>query len=404
MPIRQELFSPASAFLQGRDNRQRYDYGQTRNALAEQDLANAPAEAQRRNKLGDLQIEGAQQQIDASKAKEGYARLKQALDSGNPRAYVLQHEPELAAKLREHGVDLQSTDDASAAQVIEGFAREYAGKAGIAPTGAVKAQEVGGLNVLTQDGKYLASSSPKAVDTSYTLSPGQQRYEGGKMVASVPEAPKAAAQFVALTPAEIERAALPAGTSAQRDTATGKIDVLSKKDTTATLSQKDATAAKLKLTTIRVGRQQLEKIRKTFEEGKEGLNAFGPGQGMLPTQAGKKFDAAINQIRGTWTALKRVPGIGSMSDYESKMDAAQFPGRNDYESVIEQKLQGMEDQLALLESGYGTLLGGGSPEQSQQQQATQPATQGPQQPTSEMTATGPNGQKLVLRNGQWAPR
>lgn len=369
MPIRQELFSPASAFLQGRDNRQRYDYGQTRNALAEQDLANAPAEAQRRNKLGDLQIEGAQQQIDASKAKEGYARLKQALDSGNPRAYVLQHEPDLAAKLREHGVDLQSTDDASAAKVIEGFAREYAGKAGIAPTGAIKGQEVGGLNVLTQDGKYLASSSPKAVDTSYTLSPGQQRYEGGKMVASVPEAPKAASQFVALTPAEIERAGLPAGTSAQRDTATGKIDVLSKKDTTATLSQKDATAAKLKLTTIRVGRQQLEKIRQTFAEGREGVNAFGPGQGMLPTQAGKKFDAAINQIRGTWTALKRVPGIGSMSDYESKMDAAQFPGRNDYESVIEQKLQGMEDQLALLESGYGTLLGGGEQPAASQQQA-----------------------------------
>jgi hypothetical protein len=167
-------------------------------------------------------------------------------------------------------------------------------------------------------------------------------------------------QFRALNAQEIEAAGLPAGSSAQIDEGTGKIDVLSKRDATAALSQKDATAAKLKLTTIQVGRRQLENIRKAFEEGRTGINAFGPGQGLLPTQAGKKFDAAINQIRGTWTALKRVPGIGSMSDYESKMDAAQFPGRNDYESVIEQKLQDMEDQLALLENGYSGLLSGGS--------------------------------------------
>jgi hypothetical protein len=197
------------------------------------------------------------------------------------------------------------------------------------------------------------------------MSPYQeQRLAIERQKLNQPAAPKE--QFVPLTPQEIDAAGLPAGTSAQKNTVTGKVDVLSKKDTTASLSQKDANAAKIKLTTIRMARKQLETVKKAFKSGREGVNAFGPGQGLLPTQAGKAFDAAIDQIRGTWTGLKRVPGVGAMSDYESRMDASQLPARSDYESVTEQKLQGMEDQLALLENGYLGLLNGEAPQASGQ--------------------------------------
>jgi hypothetical protein len=158
-------FNPANianAFIDGRQARQQYDYGQTRNALAEMDLQNAPTEIANRNALtqqgitrGSQTIESGQMGIDQERAKVGYSRLKQALDSGNPKAYVLEREPDLVNMLKQHNVDLASLDDEHAAQIIDGFAREYAGKAGMAPAG----QE------------------------SFTLKPGEARYSGGHVVA-----------------------------------------------------------------------------------------------------------------------------------------------------------------------------------------------------------------------------
>lgn len=337
-------------YLAGKQARQQEGYANTRNALAEMDLQNAPQEMADRNALRGQQVQAGQMGIDQARAQQGYARLRQALDSGNPRQYVLEREPDLAAKLREHGVDLATVDDQTAMQVLDGFAREYAGKAGMTP----------------------------AAPESFTLKPGESRYHGSTVVASQPAKPdkqdKPTSRFRALTPQEIQQANLPAGSSAQVDLDTGKIDVLSKRDNTGVLSQKDATTARNKLTILKVARKQLDSLKNTFTEGRAGaMNAFGPGQGVLPTQAGKKFDAALAQIRGTFTGIKRVPGVGSMSDYESKLDAAQFPDRNDYESVIEQKLQGMEDQLALLENGYTDLLSGGQQEQPAQAPARQQA-------------------------------
>lgn len=125
---------PFNAFLQGRQARQDEEYGQTRNALANMELQNAPAEMQRRNALADTQLEGAQMQLSREKATQAYAQLKQALDSGNPRAFVLQNIPLLASKLKERNVDLTAMDDQTASQFIGDFAREMAGKAGVMPT------------------------------------------------------------------------------------------------------------------------------------------------------------------------------------------------------------------------------------------------------------------------------
>lgn len=213
-------------------------------------------------------------------------------------------------------------------------------------------------------------------------------------------ATKPTSSYVALTPQEIAAAGLPPGSSAQRDTATGKIDVLGKRDTTGVLSQKDATTAKQKMTTIKLARQQLNKIRESFDTGRKGINAFGPGQGLLPTQQGKQFDARVNQMRSTLTALTRVPGVGAMSDYETKLDQSKFPSRNSYESVTDDTLNNLDDMLNLLETGYSDLLSGAAPQSTQR---GAPPQQPQAAPTQEITATGPNGQKLILRNGQWVP-
>jgi hypothetical protein len=214
---------------------------------------------------------------------------------------------------------------------------------------------------------------------------------------------KPSGQFRALTAQEIEAAGLPAGTSAQVDLASGKIDVLSKRDNTGVLSQKDATTAKLKLNTVALARKQLSDIRDAFEGRKDqktgersggikGTASAGYfGQGYTPSEGGRKFDAAVDQMRSTLTALTRVPGVGAMSDYETKLDQSKFPTRKNYESVTQQQIDALEDQLALIESGYQGLLGGQSQQPSQQAVPTQ-------------TATNPQtGEKIGLINGQWVP-
>ena len=84
----------------------------------------------------------------------------------------------------------------------------------------------------------------------------------------------------------------------------------------------------------------------------------------MPTERGKKFDAAVDRMRSTLTALTRVPGVGAMSDYETKLDQGKFPARNAYESVTTEQIQGIEDLLSTIESGYAGLLSGGSSEQA----------------------------------------
>ena len=213
--------------------------------------------------------------------------------------------------------------------------------------------------------------------------------------------------FRALTPAEVQAAGLPAGTSAQVDLQTGKIDVLSKRDTSATLSQKDATAARIKLNNVKTARQQLQRIKEAFEEGRKGVNAFGPGQGLLPTQAGKKFDARVDQMRSTLTALTRTPGVGSMSDYETKLDQSKFPNRNDYENVTADKLQGLDDLLSSIESGYTELLSGGTQTPAQTASAapaaapSQAANAGPVRVNTPQEAMAlPSGTRFVTPDGR----
>lgn len=190
----------------------------------------------------------------------------------------------------------------------------------------------------------------------------------------------------AMTEQEVAAAGLPPGTAAQVDENTGKIDVLSKRDNTNTMSQKDATTAKMKLNTVKLARQQLARIRDEFEGksdpltnkrsgGIKGTMSAGPAwtiQGHLPTEGGAKFDAAVNQMRSTLTALTRVPGVGAMSDYETKLDQAKFPTRKDYESVTQQQIDDLDNMLNAIETGYTDLLSGG---------AQTPAQPGGTQPT-----------------------
>jgi DNA-binding TFAR19-related protein (PDSD5 family) len=194
--------------------------------------------------------------------------------------------------------------------------------------------------------------------------------EKRQVVAQAPSAPASLQrQFRTLSPEEVQAQGFPAGTVVQQDANTGELNVVTKRDNTGSLSQKDMTTARMKLNTVQLARQQLEAIRQRFGDLKGSVSAGAFGQGRLPTERGKAFDAAVDQMRSTLTALTRVPGVGAMSDYETRLDQAKFPSRQNYESVTAQQIDAIDGMLNAIESGYTDLLGG----QSQQAQPGQPA-------------------------------
>lgn len=348
MPI--TAAEPFSAFLAGRQTRQQEEYGNTRNALARMEAEQMPTEIANRNRMADMQAQQYSQEQVTRALQQTAAGAMRIAQSQNPQAEAAAVYPEFAAKLREQNPDWDRLSPEEARQYAGWIAGQAQSKLGIAPAAP---------EAMTPYQKAQIDIERDKLNQPKTMSPYEQgRIDIERQKLSKPEKQGG---YRTLTPAEIEKAGLPAGTSAQVDQ-NGKIEVLSKRDTSATLSQKDANTAKLKLNAVKIARSQLQKIKSAYESGIAGIgpNAFGGAQGLIPTQAGKKFDAAVDQMRSTLTALTRVPGVGAMSDYETRLDQAKFPSRSDYESVTAEKIQGIDDMLNAIESGYSDMLSGGS--------------------------------------------
>jgi hypothetical protein len=124
------------------------------------------------------------------------------------------------------------------------------------------------------------------------------------------------------------------------------------------ISAKDANTARLKLTQIQAARQQVNSAKQAFEKLKGSFSA-GLGGQYLPTPEGQAFDRAIAQLNPLITAVTRVPGVGSMSDYEGRLQAAGLPSRGTYEDVTVQQFNDLENLLNTIEAGYNDLLQGG---------------------------------------------
>ena len=121
------------------------------------------------------------------------------------------------------------------------------------------------------------------------------------------------------------------------------------------LSGKQLENAKNKQSLLSTARMQLEQVKAKREQIRNSLASGAFGQGLLPTQFGKEFDAAVDPLRVTIRSLTRTPGEGSMSDYESRLAQAQLPTRDAYESVTDQQIQQMDDYINQLETGYEGL-------------------------------------------------
>jgi hypothetical protein len=352
MPIQNRDYY--GAMQRGREDRLNDEFRKTRNSLGNIDLQQAqrlnalaqnpqatPEEFARAggagigtaNALTGINNNSAnRQKVDAERL---FLAAQYGLRSDRPKELIASQFPDIAAMNPNFA---NETDEQIRAQLQDLTAR-YGSQAGIGPAAPPpKIEQTAGPNgstILVRGNDWKVVEQPK------------------------PE--KAPPRFRPMQPEEIKAAGLPPGTSAQVNDGTGQIQVLSKRDASSTLSQKDATTAKQKLVTVNLAKQQLARIRQRFEDLKGTMSAGAFGQGRLPTEKGKSFDAAVDQMRSTLTALTRTPGVGAMSDYETKLDQAKFPARTNYESVTAEQIQAIEDQLTLIERGYKGLLEGQQP-------------------------------------------
>jgi hypothetical protein len=130
----------------------------------------------------------------------------------------------------------------------------------------------------------------------------------------------------------------------------------------AQYSPKEVSTARAKLTQINVAKQQLANARAKLLAAPSS-EVGGPVAGGLATVGvfpkGQEYQAAIDGMRGSITAITRTPGVGAMSDYETRLDQSKFPNFwFDREKTMEQKLQQLEDLLNTMEAGYSEMVGG----------------------------------------------
>lgn len=228
MPI--QPAQPFNSFLAGRNARDQEDATRNRNALADIQLQNAPIEAQQRQQMNSLAIQGTQDQFDRQKLEEPLkqtaAAAMRVAQSQSPRD-ELQAYPDFAAGLFKQHPELAQFDDNRLRQYMTFVAGQAQSKLGIAPP-QPKTPEAftlkQGETRFGPNGQPVANvAKPASEMTPYqtqSLAIQRQRLSqggtGGQQVST-------------MTPDEVKTAGLPEGTVAQRNQH-GKINVIKKPD------------------------------------------------------------------------------------------------------------------------------------------------------------------------------
>lgn len=116
-----------------------------------------------------------------------------------------------------------------------------------------------------------------------------------------------------------------------------------------------ANTAKQKLIDLQALDEQLSKVDQAFGRLKGSFSA-GLGGNYLPTEDGRRFDAAVSLLKGQVRKLTRTPGEGAMSDYESKLAELANPSRGEYEQVTADQLEQLRSLVRTTRQGYEALL------------------------------------------------
>lgn len=400
--------SPVNAFIQGREARQQYEANQMRNALAQMELQSAPQEMESRNRLADLQAQQITSNMDRQKATEAHSRLQQALSAPNAKAYVMQYEPNLAARLKQdRGIDLNTLDDQSAHQLLSDLARSMAGAAGIAPAAPIQSQEIGGMSVITQGGEFkTANKLPAPYQISQQPGPNGSTIlsDGESFKVVEPDSPKQRDQWVTLSPDEMKAQGFSTGSVVQRNANSGEYRVVNRPDS----GNRDFTRADKLRDEYNKASEEFIKIGDAYTRVREAskdpsaagdlslifayMKILDPNSVVREQEFANAQNAAgvPDRVRAAWNKAlngQRLSGP-QRQDFINQAYKLYKGQKNRHETTVKRRYKDMaqrwdvnpDDVVGGFDSAYD-----------------EPTT------APEVTATGPNGQKLALRNGKWVP-
>jgi len=198
-----------------------------------------------------------------------------------------------------------------------------------------------------------------------------QPARGGRMSAGggAPAAAGGGQRFRVMTPDEVRAANLPEGTSAQLDTQTGAVKILSAVPASQRTSDanKNTAVSRVENIATRIA-SQLDKV---YTGGP--LGVVGALSRVFDSQDAKLFESYRQQLSSALRAALRIPGEGALSDYEQRLYGLQLPELSQNGENNIQILQSLIDQVRLAAS---------------------------QEPTSQPM---PTGSDYVFKNGKLVP-
>ena len=175
-------------------------------------------------------------------------------------------------------------------------------------------------------------------------------------VAVKPDAPKGYTRV--MTPQEVASAGLPQGTSAQVNEATGAISVLNKPLPT---SPKQANADVIKQAAqLPSLLRRVDRVAQASEKlGLPGMDGGPIDQYALGvSESGQELESAVGQLRSMLMPFVRVPGVGSQSDLEARLDGLQYPDASQPPAVRARNIAELQKFIADLSRVYSTVIKG----------------------------------------------
>lgn len=151
------------------------------------------------------------------------------------------------------------------------------------------------------------------------------------------------ARFQTLTPEQLQQANLPEGTSAQLDTQTGQIKVISAVPT----QQRTGEAAKG--TAVKRVDDVASRIESQMGRVRTGgpLGVVGALSRVFDSQDAKLFESYRQQLSSALRTALRIPGEGALSDFEQRQYGLQLPELGQSAENNLQILRSLQNQVRL---------------------------------------------------------
>lgn len=293
-----EIISPARARAQAENELMAIAQDQRRNALLDAQMRRQDQTAQFEQQRFTAAQEVAQrQQQEAAEAQQTeWIRNALGIARQNPQAI-----PALVGQAKQRGL-LSAEVQTLTPEDIETLAMHF----GLPPRETLKPE-------YRTVGDSLLQLGPEGVRVAYR--------EPQKTAASIanPEQPR----FRVATPQEVAAANLPEGTSAQVG-ADGKLTVIRAPDAA---SVRERMTARRNLPRIDALGRRVDRVSKAVEALSGGMINTGPVDQYITqfTKNGQELEQAVLQAQSELQALTRIPGVGTQSDWEGRMQLMTWP-------------------------------------------------------------------------------